>query len=219
MNVGSDAQWEGLVAYLFRLGITEAINDSEVSGDPSGHMVLPGAFAIETTRPTPHDAERLCRLIMDLIPINAFFKAVVGDTATLTHAALWQRISLQQNEILLWSSNGLRGAFYIGLLPPIWRQYMTFSKRVSATIVGNTGAPTLICVRVCPMGLGNAVACFQPFHRQVALQLPHGVQVCQPAASVVEMSAPLLLRLCRFVTPHPTNPSQFNGGSRSLSMT
>ncbi|CAE7765025.1 unnamed protein product [Symbiodinium sp. CCMP2592] len=146
MNV-TPHEWERIVEVLYKKGIVEAIELSEVFhvGD---QPVLNGVFAVpKSGTPAPGEC-RVTRLIMNLVPANALQKLMPGDLPTLA---------------------GSR-AFYAWRLPKTWRKLMTFKLPVPGHIVGRPDRDMVhVASAVIPMGWINAVSLFQHLHRQAGL--------------------------------------------------
>ena len=78
---------------------------------------------------------------------------------------------------MIWSSDDIKGAFYLFTLPKCWRPFMTFSKPVRWRALGiDKDGVTYLAVCVVPMGWASAVALFQHLHRRMGItrSLPDG---------------------------------------------
>lgn len=163
-------EWEKLCGVLFGLGIICPIDDSDIF-EVNGEKVLNGAFAVPKKGAPAPGQSRVTRLIMNLVPANSYQKLMPGDLNTLASSPSWTSIVLKDNEVLLWSSDDQRGAFYAWRLPAAWRRFMAFKWRVPGSLVGLTSnAMTYVAASVIPMGWINAVSLFQHLHRQLGLQ-------------------------------------------------
>ena len=109
---------------------------------------------------------------MNLVPGNAYQKLLIDSLGTLNSAATWTSIHVPEGHVLLWSSDDIKGAFYIFRLPPAWRPFMAFEKRVPGSILGPRFAHlemAYVCSAVIPMGWINAVSLFQHLMRNLTL--------------------------------------------------
>ena len=95
-----------------------------------------GAFAVPK-KGTPAEGEvRVTRLIMNMIPSNSLQRLMPGDLATLSSASTWVGAHLRPNQVLLWSGEDQKGAYYAWALPPAWRKFMAFRWPVPWALVG-----------------------------------------------------------------------------------
>ncbi|CAE7323141.1 unnamed protein product [Symbiodinium sp. CCMP2456] len=157
------------VAVLYKKGIVAPIEVEEIF-HVDGEPVLNGVFAVEKGgEPAPGEC-RVTRLIMNLVPANSLQKLMPGDLATLAGSSHWSGIHLLPNEVLLWSGDDQKGAFYAWKLPKAWRKLMAFKMPVPGRLVGCPGTPYVhVASAVIPMGWINAVSLFQHLHRRAGL--------------------------------------------------
>ena len=110
MNVTRE-EWERIVKVLYDKRIVEPIMVDDVF-HVHGRPLLNGVFAVEKSgTPAPGEA-RITRLIMNLVPSNALQKLMTADLPTLAGSAQWAGVQLRPSEVLLWSGDDQRGAFY-----------------------------------------------------------------------------------------------------------
>ncbi|OLQ14933.1 hypothetical protein AK812_SmicGene929 [Symbiodinium microadriaticum] len=168
MNV-SVSEWERIVAVLYNKGIVAPIEAEEIF-HVNGVPVLNGVFAVEKGgEPLPGEC-RVTRLIMNLVPANSLQKLMPGDLPTLAGSSNWSGIHLLPNEVLLWSGDDQKGAFYAWKLPKAWRKLMAFKMPVPGRLVGRPDIPYIhVASAVIPMGWVNAVSLFQHLHRRAGL--------------------------------------------------
>ena len=141
------SEWYRICSELYTRGIIECIKLDEVFV-ANGSPVLNGAFAVEKKGQPGEGQVRVTRLIMNFVPANAFQKLMPGDLATLASASSWTQFVLGTQEVLLWSGDDQRGAFYAWELPHAWRPFMAFAW---------------------PMGWIQAVSLFQHLHRRIGM--------------------------------------------------
>ena len=162
-------EWCRVAQYMHRLGVLRAINRRDIL-HVEGRPVLNGAFAvIKKGEPNP-GFTRVTRFIMNMTPGNAYQRPLREEVGTLAGSPTWANIILNKGEVLLWSSEDQKGAFYAWQLPEGWGKYMTFHWPVPRCLLWLDGQGTThLCAAVIPMGWINAVPLFQHLHRQLGL--------------------------------------------------
>ena len=99
---------------------------------------------------------------MNLIPTNAYICEHLGEVADLPMPGQWVSIVLLEDEFLWISSDDQRGSFHLYRVPPAWRGFSAFEKRVRGRLVGlDADDPTYVCITACPMGWLLAVKAMQ----------------------------------------------------------
>ena len=139
------------------------------------HRMVNGAFGVVKPDKFTASGKKVLRLIMDLRSTNHFMKQIPGDTASLTGAATFQRMVVEESDQLLVSGEDRTAAFYLFELPPAWAEFMVLEKPVRRGDVGLQGNPeeeVLVGLRVLPMGWSSAVGIMQAAHRTIALRSP-----------------------------------------------
>ena len=111
----------------------------------------------------------LCRLIMNLKPVNALTRPLEGDTCTLPMVTQLGGLYLEEGELLTVSSEDLRCYFYLFSVPEAWHRYLGFGKRLPVELVpgGYASEDWVLCSRVLPMGFLNSVGIAQHIDRNV----------------------------------------------------
>ena len=170
----SRSEWLELVPLLVHKNILKPIPKSEIFR-VRGSLLLNGAFAVPK-KGTPAEGEvRVTRLIMNMIPSNSLQRLMPGDLATLSSASAWVGAHLHPNQVLLWSGEDQKGAYYAWALPPVWRKFMAFRWPVPGALVGLPNEKEVyVAAAVIPMGWVNAVGLFQHLHRRLGLGVPPG---------------------------------------------
>jgi hypothetical protein len=69
-------------------------------------------------------------MIMDLRASNVILEQLEGDVGTLTGAASFQKIVMNEGEEMLLSGDDLTAAFYLFRLPPAFAEYLVLRKLV-----------------------------------------------------------------------------------------
>ena len=107
---------------------------------------------------------------MNVIPMNSYLKSVDDDVSTLAASPGWVALSLETDQVLLWNSDDQRGAFFVWLVPDVWRPYMALAAPAPGWAANLPHQKTVwLSSRVLPMGWLLAVNAFQHVHRQIAL--------------------------------------------------
>ena len=162
-------EWCRVAQHMHQLGILRAIDKADIL-HVNGRPVLNGAFAVLKKGEPSEGFRRVTRFIMNMVPGNTYQRPLREEVATLAGAPTWSNIVLQSGEVLLWSSEDQKGAFYAWQLPSGWGKYMTFHWPVPCELLGLAGTgKTHVCAAVIPMGWVNAVPLFQHLHRQLGL--------------------------------------------------
>ena len=74
-------------------------------------------------------------------------------------------------EVLLWSSDDIKGCFHVFRLPEVWRPWMALSAPVDPVALGRaSGPPVWVAVAVVSMGWLSAVGIAQHLSRQILLK-------------------------------------------------
>ena len=168
MNCSRD-EWDRLVPVLVGKGILQPIRKHEIL-HVEGIPLLNGAFAVPKKGLPGPGQQRVTRLIMNMIPGNSIQRLMPGDLGTLASASQWVSAHLKPGQVLLWSGDDQRGAFYAWALPTAWRQYMAFRWPVAGHLVGMPHeVEVYVAAAVIPMGWINAVGLFQHLHRRLGL--------------------------------------------------
>ena len=158
-------EWEKIAVMLWKRSMVKAIPLKRIF-HVKGRPVFNGAFAV-TKKGTPLKGfSRLTRLIVNLVPSNAYFRMLQTDLNTLSPSSSWTQIVIGEGEILLWSSDDQKGAYYVFQLPPCWLPFMAFAWPVRGELLGLKGE-VYLSMCVIPMGWSSAVALFQHIHRRL----------------------------------------------------
>ena len=161
-----DEEWPTVADGLLARGICVARKLSElhcVGGSP----LVNGLFAV--SKDEFCGSVELCRLIMNLKPVNALTRPLEGDTCTLPMVTQMANLFLDDDDLLTVSSEDLRCYFYLFSIPEAWQKYMGFGRILPPSLVPVEGndEPWVLCSRVLPMGFLNSVGIAQHIHRNV----------------------------------------------------
>ena len=161
-----DEHWLELARGLLDRGLCEIFKEEDlfrINGVP----ILNGLFAV--SKQEMRGPIEVCRLIMNLKPLNQNCRPLAGDTATLPTATCLSNMFLDQDEVLLTSSEDIKCFFYLFQVPRSWRRFMGFGKPLPRDLVGDSfgDSKCFLVSRVLPMGWLNSVAIAQHIHRNV----------------------------------------------------
>ncbi|CAK0898088.1 unnamed protein product, partial [Prorocentrum cordatum] len=171
VNVETDADWEELALHLASLGIFTTLAESElvrVRGEP----VLNGLFAVEKKGTPAPGATRVTRLILNMVPGNSLLKAHVGEAALLAASTSWTSVVIPEGELLLWSGDDQKGAFFVWRVPPAWHPYMAVGRPLAGELFGRSEPVVYVTSAVIAMGWSLAVPVFQHIHRRLCRLAP-----------------------------------------------
>ena len=170
-------EWYKVVALLWERSMIKPIPYSKIFR-VNGQPVLNGAFAVSKKGTPAEGFLRITRFIVNLVPSNSYQSMLQTDLGTLTPSSHWSSMILGENNVLLWSSDDQKGAYYVFLLPEVWLPFMTFAWPVPGYLVGLPHErETYVACSVIPMGWLSAVSLFQHIHRRLGFaERPLGAQ-------------------------------------------
>ena len=163
-------EWELVVQAMFERGLVQA---AKTIPAVFGEKALNGAFGVPKAGKTLASGEEVLRLIMDLRATNWMMEQLEADTITLTGAATFQRIIIEDGMELLISGEDLTSPFYLFRLPQVWVDYMVIGAAVPGRRLG-LSHDDLVYPGLCvlPMGWRSSVGVMQAAHRRIALGSP-----------------------------------------------
>ena len=165
----AEEDWERVAEGLISRGLCEVLGESELY-HVKNKPVHNGMFSV-SKQEFIGDLE-ICRLIMNLKPINSLCMSLTSDTGTLPSVTGMTGLYLQEDELLCLSSEDIRCFFYLFKVPRAWVRYLSFNKKVPARLipVDVQNEAGYLCARVLPMGFINSVGIAQHIHRNVIRQ-------------------------------------------------
>ena len=175
-------EWVRIALALVELGVCGTLREADL-WIRRGRAVVNGLFGVGKSKAddveTPYGLLPVLRLIMNLVPSNAWQRMITGDLNEMALAMIWQQLILLETEIILWSASDRRCFFYIFFLPPVWYKMMVFSAPLPGELFGwEAGSWAYICSRVVAMGWLSAVGVCQHLHRNMVRRgtaLPRGL--------------------------------------------
>ena len=169
----ADHSWEQVCKGLMAKGICRLIPESQVY-HVQDKPLLSGLFAV--SKEEWDGPWEICRLIMNLVPLNKLCRSLGGDISTLPSWAGMSPYILEDSEVLLLSSEDIRCFFYLFSVPASWHRFLAFGRPVPSTLLPQGTREThYLCSLVLPMGFLNSVSIAQHIHRRIARLSLHGV--------------------------------------------
>ena len=161
-----DSEWEELATGLVQRGLCEVVRESQLC-HIDNKILVNGLFSVSKNE-FQGDIE-ICRLIMNLRPLNAISRSLTGDTATLPSITSLTNVVLEEDQLLSISSEDVRCFFYLFRTPEAWWPYMGFGREVPESLKGSDFGSErgFLTARVLPMGYLNSVGIAQHIHRNV----------------------------------------------------
>ena len=158
-------EWKQVAEGLVERGLCDVL-----SADQLFHVrerpVLNGMFAV--SKQEFKGNIEICRLIMNLKPLNALCFGLQADTGTLPAITSMGGFFLQEDELLCLSSEDIRCFFYFFKVPRNWIPLLAFARAAPSSLTTHLGEDTgYLCARVLPMGFVNSVGIAQHVHRNV----------------------------------------------------
>ena len=162
-----DGAWGELCTGLVSAGVCCFLEEDQVFNTGSGQL-LNGLFGVSKEDWTP-DGTEICRLIMNLVPLNNICQPLGGDIDTLPSWSMMSPFFLQPNENLLISSEDVKCFFYTMAVPRCWVKFLAFNKLVpdDCLPVDLKGRNIYLASQVLPMGFLNSVSLAQNVHRNL----------------------------------------------------
>ena len=171
----NDSDWEEVCRGLLERGVCALLPKREVCR-VQGQVLLNGLFGVSKSEYV--NGCEVMRLIMNLVPVNKMCRPLGGDVSTLPSWSGMSPFLLEDNQVILMSSEDIRCFFYLFSIPRDWWPYMCFGREVSSKLhpCGESG-PFFLCSRVLPMGFLNSVSIAQHVHRRIARLALHSKQL------------------------------------------
>ena len=135
VNVESDEAWHELALHLVSLGIFTTLAEDELIL-AKGQPVLNGLFAVEKKGTPGPGAERVTRLILNMVLANSLLKAHVGEASLLAASTSWTSVVIPEGKLMLWSGDDQKGAFFVWRFPAAWHPYMAVGRPLPGKVFG-----------------------------------------------------------------------------------
>lgn len=163
-------EWHKICRALYERGLVRPVKDFPVL---DGQRVVNGAFGVAKSGKVTAEGQEVLRFIFDLRASNSVLRVIEGDIKSLTGAAAFQRIVLEDSEVIRLSGDDLVSAFYLFELPPVWSPFLALRGAVPWRALGiDEPGETHLGAAVLPMGWNSAVGIMQHVHRRLALEGP-----------------------------------------------
>ena len=166
--------WERVCSGLLGKGVCTLVPRSEVF-QVCGQPIFSGLFAV--SKEEFQGSVEICRLIMNLVPINKLVRNLGGDVSTLPSITALGSVVLSEDEVMVMSSEDIKCFFYLFAVPPVWFKFLCFGREVPASVAPlGASEPFYLASRVLPMGFVGSVAIAQHIHRRIARLVLHSVK-------------------------------------------
>ena len=142
----SDEAWPAVAKALWDRGLVAPCEFIPTVDDVPA---LNGAFGVPKADAFLPSGEEILRLIIDLRCTNWMMEQIEADTASLTGAATFQRIVVEEGKELLISGEDLTSAFYLFRLPKVWINYLLLEKPIRKSLVGLAALGTVTWGSLC----------------------------------------------------------------------
>ena len=161
-----NSEWDAVAQGLIEKGLCKLLPIDDIYTIQK-QPLLNGLFAV-SKQEWVGDVE-VCRLIMNLKPVNQNCRALEGDTGTLPAVSQMGGFYLADGEVLTTSSEDIRCFFYLFRVPEAWVRFMGFGRCAPKHLLGEDvqDVPHFLCATVLPMGFVNSVGIAQHIHRNV----------------------------------------------------
>ena len=160
------SDWENIVKGLVDRGICKIIGENEIF-HAHGRPLQSGLFSVSKDEVV--DDIEICRLIMNLKPLNSICLTLTGDTPSLPSVTNMGAFYLADGEVLATSSEDVRCFFYLFQVPDAMLPFMSFGRAIPDHLVPEELGKQrgFLTSRVLPMGWVNSVGIAQAVHRGV----------------------------------------------------
>ena len=166
----SDEEIIKIAVGLHDRGILRVADEDERLIGPSGRAIYQGAFGVSKGKKLKGTALDILRLIINLVPSNQVQLMIKGDNRTLPYLGQWCGCLVEENELVVWSSEDVKCCFYVFRLPRQWGKFFVLNYEFDGRLFGKKGRVRLT-LNVVPMGWLSAVGVIQYLHRQLAFKM------------------------------------------------
>ena len=145
-----DAAWPDVCRGLTATGVCTFMREEELFHTSQGPL-LNGLFGV--TKDEWEQGHEVFRLIMNLTPLNGIAESVKGDVETLPTWSMMTPFMLDQDEMLVVSSEDVRCFFYTMSVPVCWWKYLAFNRKVPDSCLPEElqGQSVYMVAKVLPM--------------------------------------------------------------------
>ena len=122
-------QEEVIASALVESGVCGLIEAEQIFA-VDGRPVVNSFFGVEKPNKTLTDGRPILRLIMNLVPTNAYQRAIKGDVRFLPYLGQLCGIVIADGQELLISQEDMSCAFYVFELPVEWQPFFSFDLKL-----------------------------------------------------------------------------------------
>ena len=159
-------EWSKVARGLVDRGLCTLVRESEIY-HVRNRPLWNGLFSV--SKQEFKGNVEICRLIMNLKPVNALCLGLTADTDTLPTITSMTGFYIDESEVLALSSEDIRCFFYLFKVPGDWVKFTAFGRAAPDDMVPSEFGDEkgYLCSRVLPMGFVNSVGIAQHVHRNV----------------------------------------------------
>ena len=118
----SDAEWYNFVQRGIRLGLTDSVDDADISRDLNGKLVFDEAMGVLRLKRLPDGSTvGLQRFVYNLVPMSSYFRRLREDSSLLRLGL----IVLDESEKFEIYSKDMESAFNL-FRKPTWKNFFVF---------------------------------------------------------------------------------------------
>ncbi|CAK0791571.1 unnamed protein product, partial [Prorocentrum cordatum] len=167
----SDSEWYLICREALDRGIFVECPESEIFRDQGSGMVLNGAMGVDKYKGNGPGAQHLLRFISILCPANAYLRRPRGASDAPPYFGQMTHVDLAEDEYLIDDGQDQEGCFNIFYLPPAWRGFFCFEKRVPRSVMGgDPNSMMYVSIATVPMGWAGAVDLMQVVIRKLVFE-------------------------------------------------
>ncbi|CAK0821597.1 unnamed protein product, partial [Prorocentrum cordatum] len=167
VNVEKLEDWWAIAAKLAERGLLAPIPAERIFV-ARGRRVTNELFAVTKSGSPAEGEARVTRLMFNMVLTSTYLRPLAGGL-TLVPSPAWVSISLGPEEVLLWSGDDQKGAFFMYRIPAPRLGYMAICTPVPGHVLGMKAKEVWLAMTALPMGWVYSAPIFQSVHRRVAL--------------------------------------------------
>ena len=163
-------KWYKIVERGLRLGLMDTVDKAGIFQNDK--LVLNGGMGVpKLKRLLDGSTVELQRFISNLVPMNAYFRRLRGDS--LPPVSRLGLIVLDEGETLEIDLEDVESAFNLFRMPPVWKSFFAYSKKVPCPVYSGGDPNKWVCVSITtvPMGWVGAVDLIQHIARRLVFNI------------------------------------------------
>ena len=198
----------GLMRGLRTHGIISFLHDNDLVLDSEGNPLANGLFGVPKGDVAAADFDVhscILRLIISLVPSNELQRIILGEIKALPVFTQWMLLELLAHEVIAFSAEDMRAAFYLFGLPEAWWPYFVLNCPLSEELRKEfklAPGQRWPCVVLIPMGWVSATGIMQHLHLQMVRLAEARVASADRLPAISRSTMPVAnaeMRLSRFL--------------------